>query len=290
MNKFFLIILLFLLFCNGIHAQNPPPVIASTDKSKVLLGEQFDLVLGARFTKETDLVFFPVDSLPHFEIVQKSKIDTERTDENIVLTQRIKLISFDSGHWQIPALSLPGTQLKTKPITIDVVFSSPFDPKQDYHDVKDILSVKKPVDSNWYWYLIGAVLLLLLFILLFPRKKKPKETLLDANAYRIAITELQKLKKEELAEKDVKAFYVRLVDVFRKYLQAGKGLQSFSKTTDDLSLLILNVNLTSDRYNELVQTLRLSDAVKYAKFIPSTEENNQALETIRRSIEAIERK
>jgi len=217
--KFFLVILLFLLFCSGIYAQNPPPVIASTDKSKVLLGEQFDLVLGARFTKETDLGFFPVDSLPHFEIVQKSKIDTERTDENIVLTQRIKLISFDSGHWQIPALSLPGTQLKTKPITIDVVFSSPFDPKQDYHDVKDILSVKKPVDSNWYWYLIGAVLLLLLFILLFPRKKKPKETLLDANAYRIAITELQKLKKEELAEKDVKAFYVRLVDVFRKYLQ-----------------------------------------------------------------------
>ena len=290
MNKFFPLILLFLLFCRGINAQNSPPVIASTDKSKVLLGEQFDLVVGARFAKEADVSFFPIDSLPHFEILQKSKVDTERTDGNIVLTQRIKLTSFDSGRWQIPSLSLPGTQLKTKPITIDVVFSSPFDPKQDYHDVKDILSVKKPVDSNWYWYLIGAVLLLLLFILLFPRKKKPKTTQLDVNAYRTAITELQKLKKEELAEKDVKAFYVRLVDVFRKYLQAGKGLQSFSKTTDDLSLLILNVNLNSDKYNELVQTLRLSDAVKYAKFIPTREENDQSLETIRKSIEAIEKR
>ena len=290
MNKSLRILFLFLLGGMHIYAQKNAPVLSSTDKSKVLLGEQFDLVVGARFTSEKDVSFFSIDSLPHFEILQKSKIDTGRTDQNIVLTQRITLTSFDSGRWQIPALSLPNSPLKTKPIVIEVVFSSPFDPKQDYHDVKDILSVKKPIDSNWYWYVIGAVLLLLLFILLFPRKKKPKETQLDANAYRTAIADLQKLKKEELAQKDAKAFYVRLVDVLRKYLHTGKGLQSFSKTTDDLSLLILNVNLPSDKYNELVQTLRLSDAVKYAKFIPAAEENDQAIETIWKSIEAIEKR
>ena len=172
MNKPFSFIILFLLFCSPIHAQKTPPVIASTDKSKVLLGEQFDLVIGARFSKETQLTFFTIDSLQHFEIVQKSKVDTEQVEENIVLTQRITLTSFDSGRWQIPALSLPGSALQTKPIPVEVVFSSPFDPKQEYHDVKDIIGVKKPVDSNWYWYLIGAVLLLLLFLLLFPRKKE----------------------------------------------------------------------------------------------------------------------
>ena len=49
------------------------PVIASTDKSKILLGEQFDIVIGARFTNESDLSFFNVDSLSHFEMVQKSR-------------------------------------------------------------------------------------------------------------------------------------------------------------------------------------------------------------------------
>ena len=291
MNKTLFIILLFLHFFDIVHAQKAPPVLASTDKSKVLLGEQFDIVVGARFADSANLSFFSIDTLPHFEILKKSKIDTENVDQIFILTQKITLTSFDSGRWQIPALSLPGTQLQTKPITIDVVFTSPFDPKQDYHDVKEILGVKKPADSDWYWYVIGAILLLLLFILLFPRKKKtPKEQVLDANAYRTAIADLQKLKKEELAEKDVKTFYVRLIDVFRKYLLTGKGVQSFTKTTDDLALQLLNLNLPSDKYHELVQTLRQSDAVKYAKFTPLSEENNQALETIRRSIEEIERR
>ena len=48
MNKPHLVVLLLLLFCSSIYAQKTLPVIASTDKSKVLLGEQFDLVVGAR--------------------------------------------------------------------------------------------------------------------------------------------------------------------------------------------------------------------------------------------------
>src|SRR5687768_12662913 len=122
MNRLCFLILLFLFFCSTLNAQKAPSAIASTDKSKILLGEQFDLVVGARFANETDIAFFPIDSIAHFEILQKSKVDTERTDQNIVLTQRITLTSFDSGRWQIPALSLPGSQVKTRPIAIDVVF------------------------------------------------------------------------------------------------------------------------------------------------------------------------
>ena len=291
MNKPLLVFLLFLLFGSNLRAQKTPPVIASTDKTKILLGEQFDLVVGARFTDASSLSFFTIDSLPHFEILQRAKIDTEKTDGNIVLTQKLTLTSFDSGRWQIPALSVTGTQIKTKPITIDVVFTSPFDPKQDYHDVKEILSVQKPAQTTWYWYVIGAVLLLLLIWLLFPKKKKdPNKIELDPGAYRTALAELQKLKKEELAQKDVKTFYVRMVDVFRKYLHQGKGIQSFSKTTDDLAMQVMNLNLPLDPYNDLVQTLRLSDAVKFAKFAPVMEESDRALETIRRSIELIEKR
>ena len=291
MSKPFFVILIFLLFCSSVHAQNTSPVIASTDKQKILLGEQFDLVISARYTNEANLSFFEIDSLPHFEILKKSKIDTERAQQNIVLTQKITLTSFDSGRWQIPSFILPGTQLKSKPLAIDVVFSSPFDPKQDYHDVKEIISVKKPANPTWYWYVIGAILVLLLFILLFPKKKKaPSEQALDANAYRTAISDLQKLKKEDLADKDVKTYYVRLVDIFRKYLHTGKGIQSFSVTTDDLALQMKTLYLPAETYNYLVQTLRLSDGVKFAKFSPTQEENNDALDVIRKSIDTIEKR
>src|SRR4051812_7077840 len=103
MSKPLFTVLLFLLFCCDMEAQGTSPVLASADKSKILLGEQFDLVVGARFINGADINFFSIDSLPHFEVLQKSKIDTERADQNIVLTQRITLTSFDSGRWQIPS-------------------------------------------------------------------------------------------------------------------------------------------------------------------------------------------
>ena len=139
--------------------------------------------------------------------------------------------------------------------------------------------------------MIGAILLLLLFILLFPKRKKaPSEQAIDANAYRIAISDLQKLKKEDLAEKDAKTYYVRLIDILRKYLHSGKGIQTFSVTTDDLALQIKTLYLPSETYNYLVQTLRLSDGVKFAKFSPTREENDHALDVIRKSIDAIEKR
>lgn len=291
MNKAFFLILLFLLLGSVVSAQKNVPVTAIADKSKILLGEQFDIVLGARFSDSSQVAFFAIDTLPHFEIVQKFKIDTVINGKEVSLSQKITLTSFDSGRWQIPALSLPASAIKTKPIAIDVVFSSPFDPKKDYHDVKDIIGVSVSKETEWYWYLIGVALLLLLFILLFPRKKKPvKEIELDANAYKTALSDLQKLKKEQEAGGEVKVYYVRLVDIFRKYLHKGKGIQSFSKTTDDLALQIKSLDLPIDAYDQLVQTLRLSDAVKFARAEPRLEENNQALEIIRKSIELIEKK
>jgi len=66
MNRAFFIVLFFLLCGSVLHAQKTSSVIASTDKSKILLGEQFDVVIGARFTDEASLSFFNIDCLPHF--------------------------------------------------------------------------------------------------------------------------------------------------------------------------------------------------------------------------------
>lgn len=288
MNKFFLTFFTFLI-CTIVHAQKRPPVAATVDRNKIMIGEQFDLILDVRFSNPSSVYFFEFDSLPHFEVIKKSKIDTTTLDNEILLSQRITLTSWDSGRWQLPSFSLAQNQYKTKPISIDVGFSSPFDPKQDYHDVKEIIEVQKPKKPTWYWYVIGALLLLGLFILLFPgRKKEPPKPPPPVDAYQAAIAELDKLKKEQ-ASKEVKAFYIELVDVFRKYLHQRKGIQSFSKTTDDLAVQIKSLHLPAGLYNDLVQTLRLSDAVKFAKFTPDSGENNESFEVIRKSIDIIEK-
>jgi hypothetical protein len=168
------------------------------------------------------------------------------------------------------------------------VFSSPFDPSQPYHDIKDIMDVKKPIESKWYWYLIFALVLVLLFLLFFPKSKKKEVPGFqpDAGAYKSAMAQLQQLQSREY--KDPKQFYTELIQIFRTYLHKRKNIQSFSKTTDDLAIQLKTLEMDDKNYTPLLQTLRMSDLVKFARFIPAEKDQNESLSVIRESITHIE--
>jgi hypothetical protein len=282
--KGFIFLLLISCFSISVTAQK---VTATADKQKILIGEQFHLKLQANFNQGEPLDFFEVDTIPRFEILDKSQIDTSKFNDGFALVQDLTMTSWDSGKIQIAPFVLGRYQ--TKPFTIDVAYSPhPFDTTQAYHDIHDILEVKRPIESTWYWYLIGFLILILLFLLFFP-KGKPKakgEFVSDEGAYKRALKKLDALNKS--TDADSKAFYTELIQIFREYLHKRKNIYSFSKTTDDLSIQIQKLNLDREQYQQLLQTLRLSDLVKYAKYQPTREENQESINDIKESIVAIE--
>src|SRR5258705_13835368 len=83
-------------------SQKIPFARSSVDKNKILLGEQFHLILQAKFPANEPISFFDIDSIPHFEILERQKIDTNDDRKEIELKQTLVLTSFDSGHWVIP--------------------------------------------------------------------------------------------------------------------------------------------------------------------------------------------
>ena len=118
--------------------------------------------------------FFTIDSIPHFEILERKKIDTVDDREGIKLSQNLTLTSFDSGHWAIPSFELPADKpMYTDSIPVDVGFS-PFDPNQDYHDIKDVIDVqvKEKKEETWYWYAAASALLIAAIIYFLVRKRK----------------------------------------------------------------------------------------------------------------------
>jgi len=279
-------LLVFLLLSFYISFAQPASFSASTDKQKIIIGEPFDLTLKATIPKNENIPWLTIDKFPHFEILNKAKIDTQINSEVFLLEQKITLTSWDSGKWPIPSIIFSKNK-KSKPIVVDVSFSS-FNPAQDYHDVKDILEVPKAEKEVWYWYLIGAILLLLLFLLLFPSKKKKKEDEVvkpDENIYKTSLLRLDKLKESDTA--DPKIYYTELIDIFRDYLFKRKRIQSFSKTTDDLAIQVSDLQQVNNQ-QLLFQTLRLSDLVKFARFKPAVSEQTESLEIIRESIIDIE--
>jgi len=283
MKRSFFLTLLMLL-CGMVFSQSLR-VAATADKQKILIGEPVQLYLKAVLKNNQPLPWFTVDTIPHFEILQKSKIDSQPTSEGLLLQQTLTLTSWDSGRWAVPPFVLANS--KTKPLIIAVGYT-PMDPNQPYHDIKDILEVQKPIASNWYWYLVGLAVLIALFLLFFPPKEEKTIAAAPMPAEDVYVTSMNRLKKLNVQD-DSKYFYTELIDIFRFYLAQKKNIQSFSKTTDDLSGQLRQLSLPDQQYYELVQALQLSDMVKFAKYQPQVSDKEQALEVIANNIMALEK-
>lgn len=273
------------LALSGLYvvAQDPPSIKASVSANRILIGEPFQLTVEAVFPINAKRDFPVIDSIAHFEFQGKPV-----TDSSGALVRKVyTLTSFDSGHWVIPSFTLSGA-VKTDTIPMDVVFSD-FDPNQPYHDIKDIIEVKPEEKKEWWLYAAGGALLLLLILYFLFRKKKPvpvKRPAVQVNAYEEALQQLKQLQQERTAPK---TYYSRLSDIFRLYVYRKKGILSLQKTTDDLVTQLKGLNLPAEQFNNLSQALRLSDFVKFAKYVPSEDDRAGSLDSIRRSIDEIER-
>ena len=274
----------FSLFAFFLSAQE---VKFSFDKTNILLGEPIKMTIEAVLGAGQNSDLFSIDTLPHFEVLDQSKIDTAMQGGSLRLKQLVIITSWDSGSWQLPGVIRDGKAMQ--PVAIEVNYTSPWDPKQPYHDIKGIAPVKNPGRSTWWWYVIGLAVLIALFLLFFPEGKKDKTVSeLDAAAYKKAMQALDKLQKEGMVSGNEKPYYTELVNIFRTYLKGAKGIQSFSKTTDDLSIQLQALKMPQADYNNLVQTLRLSDLVKFAQYKPDGTVNINAFNTIKESINTIE--
>ncbi len=280
--------LFFLIASPGLVAQNKVSIRSAIDKNKILIGEPIRFTLEMSFPAGT-VTPVTIDSIPHFEMLKQPAIDSTTENGNTSIKAVYTITSFDSGHWVIPAYYL-GQRVQTDTIPVDVMFSD-FDPNQDYHDIKDIIEVKPAKKTPWWWYAAGGGLLVLLALIYFLRKKKPAPVKTEIpkaslDAYDEALKELDELQR---SKPDTKTWYSKLTGIFRLYVYRRKGLLSLQKTTDDLVLQLKGLDLGKDQFDKLTQALRLSDFVKFAKYVPSKEDDTNAFDTIKNSIITIEK-
>ncbi len=271
-------------------AAQPIKITAAASQNQILIGEPFQLTFRAQMREGTALEWFKTDTFPHFEILARSPIDTVRNGAGEqILVQNIRLTSWDSGKWNLPPFVLSRSN-RTRPIPITVSFS-PMDPAQPYHEVKDVQEVSRPGYQAWWWYLIGLALLLLLLLLVFPPKKKEKKepALAPEDAYREAMHQLDKLDKQKEAV-PAKDFYTALIVVLRSYLLHRKGYGSTSKTTADIQEHLRAWGFNDGEGEKLLDTLQLSDGVKFARFEPAAADKKASVDRIREAIVLMEKR
>jgi len=88
---------------------------------------------------------------------------------------------------------------------------------------------------------------------------------------------------------ETKQYHSGLTDIFRRYIFRKKGILSLQKTTDDLVLQLKGLELDKGQFDRLAQALRLSDFVKFAKYLPAAEDDANCFREIKHAIMTIEK-
>ncbi|MBK6936535.1 MAG: hypothetical protein IPH18_06360 [Chitinophagaceae bacterium] len=265
-------------------------VKASISKNRILIGEPVSLNIEIYQSPASVNDKLEIDSIPHFEFIGGPVTDTIDRTNGLRVKSIYKITSFDSGHWVIPSFILAG-KFKTDTIGIDVLFSV-FNPEQDYHDIKDIIEVKPSGKKNqWWWFLVGGVFLAAILLYYVLRKKKPAVvsaiTIKPVDAYAEAMNSMEELQRSHLS---VKPYFIRLTDIFRLYIFRKKGIHTLQRTTTDLVLQLKDAGLGKDEFDKLSSSLRLSDFVKFAKYIATEDDRATAFNHVLAAIKSIQAK
>ncbi len=284
---------LLMISCGLSHAQ-PFKAEATLDTNQILIGDQIHLNVNITQPADARVSFPDIEKQPPqgVEILESSERDTiSLNDNNIGISQRYLLTSFDTGQVNLPSFTFPYTyngqqgSIQTQSLAMSV------QPVQ-VDTTQTIFDIKAPFGAPVTFmevlpYILGVLGMALLAWLIYYviKKRRRREPLIAPRkppepAHVYARRELDRLKEEELWQKDkVKAYYSRLSEILRTYLWMRYDIKTLERTTDEILDSLQQSDFSDDHlYSRLEDTLRLSDLVKFAKMVPSPSENEQCLD------------
>jgi len=284
-----ILIVAFLFSFQNSDAQLPT-VKTSVDKNNILIGQQINYHVQFSMPDNTyRLAWFSMpDSLGSFNVITRNKIDSSFSNGNLNFSQDIILTSFDSGRQVIPPQALSVSTLDgdstfnlfTDSIAINVTYS-PTDSIIPFHDIKNIIEVKKSFPW-WAWALValGIIILIIWILFLFKFFKKKKDVKIfesKLSPYDEAMQSLKDLEKENLLQQNkFKEYYSRLSDIFKRYLSRKTNTYQLHLTTDELLVELKGFDLSKEQISNFAASLRMGNAVKFAQYIPPAFENEKS--------------
>ena len=273
-----------------------PIVKTVVDRKEILIGQQFQVKVEAGFpagSTVTQWMNLP-DSIEHFEVVERTPIDSLFVNQRLSgLAQTFTLTSFDSGKWTFPSFSIlvgAGDPVALTDSFAVMVNYSLADTSSVLKDIKTIRAVTLP-NPWWYWVAAAAVIAVLAFFWWYRRRKKSSiPPLYSAESpYKEAQLALAQLKAIDLNDKaSIKPYHIQLMEIYRRYLSRMHQVDYGNKTTDEILLALSNRYSDKDLLSKSAAAMRLSDAVKFAKYLPSTENNTTNFQYIVSVIQLLE--
>jgi hypothetical protein len=261
------------------------------DTNQIRIGEQFHLDIDVWQPAGVSVMFPEIKDtlMARVEVLQAFPRDTAAEEENLKISQRYLLTSFDSGFYEIPPLKFYirsgqwRDSLESNPLYLLVysvaVDSTIYDIKAPIHMPVSFLEV--------FPFAAGGMVLVaaIYFTIRYLRRRKKRKGVLvpdrpEDPAHVIALRELDRLREEKLWQKsEFKPYYTRLTEIIRRYMERRYNIPAMEMTSYE----ILDTWKHGERPDEdlsakLNRLLNLADLVKFAREKPLASDNEENLD------------
>jgi len=277
--KYHLSLLVFLMTLTA-WTQQPAELFVAVDTTAVKIGEQLNYTLQIKADSTAQVLFPETPVFAPFELLASFPVDTLKTQSHYLYTKKYALIQFDSGDYFLPQqqVMVDGFSKIAALIPIRVNTVEVDTLKQNLYDIKPLTAVEKDyaaLISRILWGLaVGLLVLGMLYTYLFQKRKKELKAR-ELPPFERAIEELKALENERLTkQEEFKAYYSRLTEVVRRYLEEEAKIDALESTSEELlSKLTLrkdagSLDLDNNTLKSLRTVLQNADLVKFAKSLP----------------------
>lgn len=290
--KQILYFILILFVFPTLHAQE---VKVATSTKNIKIGEQIEYKISVQAPADATVVFPEGQTFGALEMVKTNPTDTLKEAGRFRLEKAYYLTQFDEGKYTIPQqkIQISHKDFYTDSLLVEVHNVAVDTLKQPLYDAKPIADVTSPSSSLlWLWIVLGIVALLLTaaasYFFVFRKKKlSAEEERKKLPPFERAIQDLKDLQNSKyLIESQHKAYYTRLTDIVKEYLEDEVHILAKESTTDELLAKINDLqqtgklHLSAETISNLKRVLQNADLVKFAKSKPSDSNAEYDRETI----------
>lgn len=252
------------------------------------VGDTFDYAITLDRNQEYDEINFPdtTNFGNTFEIRSRRQFKVSSFKDSVAY----KLQFFGTADTTIPKLPVyliqnqDTTVLYTNPIPVDF-HSVLAKNEKTFRPLKPIFDFARA----WWPYILGLLLLAVALYYLYrhymkedeeeqhePATFTPKPFVNPLKEYQKSIKGLEEA--ELSSREDFKEFYINLGDAIRQYYESLYNLPALESTSRELLTMLQNGSIDENLISDTRAVLQEADMVKFAKFEPTTEQANRALE------------
>jgi hypothetical protein len=294
----FVISLLFLfIISDSIFSQTNQSLIeinSTVDTSRITIGDRIQYEIIIDYSDSLDIEHPGAGiNLGQFEIKDYKIYEPEEKESRIIQKYEYTISVFDTGSFTIPQFPIayfPKDSIQNYKIieasAINIFVESILgEGEQELKDVKSPIYI--PFD---YFLLISIISIILLlglggfFGYRFYKIRKEKGYLIKqpkpaVPAHEVALGAYKLLEEKNLIEQGlIKQYFTECSEILRKYLEDRYFIIALEETTGEILRDMISQEINKAQLDNLKQILELSDFVKFAKYVPTKDENNTIMQ------------